>query len=134
MTRRTAKFCASLSIGACFLVITLMVSASLSEQSTVGINPPCATNSEVLRTFLLAVDRGELQLFEHVLYRNDILPSRVVRAFEIGNQITVSEIYSDLKKPVFLEDNPKLQVNSISATLSYTGHIVEAKAHIFPRY
>ena len=132
MTRLIAKFFASLPIGALLLVITLIVSASVSEQATIGINPPCATNSEVLRSFLLAVDRGELQLFEDVLYRNDISPSRVVRDFDIGNQVPLTKVYSDLKNPVFLEDRPKFQVNSVSATLSHTGRIVETKAHILP--
>ena len=127
------KFCASLPIGAVFLVISLMVTASVSEQPTASIDRPCTNTSEVLHTFLLAVDQGELQLFEDVLYRNDISPSRVVLAFDIGNQAPVNTVYSDLKKPVLLKDHPEFQVNSISVTLSSTGHIVETKAHIFPK-
>jgi hypothetical protein len=133
MTRLTGKFCASLPIGTLFLVTTFMVSASVSERPAVGTNPPCATNSEVLRTFLLAVDRGELKLFEDVLGRDDISPSRVVRDFDIGNRVPMTRVYSDLKEPVFLADHPQFQVNSISVTLSATGYIVETKAHIFPK-
>ena len=110
-----------------------MVTASVSEQPTASIDRPCTNTSEVLHTFLLAVDQGELQLFEDVLYRNDISPSRVVLAFDIGNQAPVNTVYSDLKKPVLLKDHPGFQVNSISVTLSSTGHIVETKAHIFPK-
>ena len=123
----------SLLIGTILLMLGSTAIASISDRYLTNSDRPCVNTHEVLSNFLLAVDRGELILFGEILNRDEITPLRVELFLDLSNGSTTTKVYSDLKKPIILPDDPKFMVNSISAILSGDNHIAESEAHVMPK-
>lgn len=93
----------------------------------------CVRPEEAVGRFLEAVDRGELTLFTAVLHRDDIVPTRVEFLYQLGSSLPTTIVHADLKQPMPVPAQPRLEIRAVSAELDFGGSIIETKAHVYAR-
>jgi hypothetical protein len=92
--------------------------------------PHVAGAESVLKSYLDAVDRGELWAFSRKLERSEIIPIRVEYDYVIATQSMEIRVYSDLKEPFPALHQSGLKVRGVSATME-GGKIIETESHIW---
>lgn len=92
--------------------------------------PTLANPDDLVRTYLKAVDRGELKVFGRTLDRSMITPVRVEYIFELSSRTRKVNIYSDLTEPMPVPGQQDCRVGGVSAILD-DGHIVETQSHVW---
>lgn len=95
--------------------------------------PVCDSPREAVQTFLKAVRREELTLFDYTVDSSMIKPTRVEYVYELGSAIPTVTIYAELKKPLDIPGQPHLEVRAVTAVLDFAGGIVSTKAHAYAR-
>ena len=83
----------------------------------------------VLNSYLAAVDRGELLTFGRRLSRADINPVRVQYNYLIVGGATETRVYSTLKEPMPVPDQPEYQVIGVCSAME-NGRIAETESHV----
>jgi hypothetical protein len=99
---------------------------SLITPDARGIEDP----DPVVQRYLDAVDRGELVIFGQTLARSMLIPARVEYVYELSNRTTRIKVYSDLKEPLAVPDQPDCKVLGVSAVLE-DGIITEIESHVW---
>jgi hypothetical protein len=92
--------------------------------------PHIAGAETVLKSYLDAVDRGELRTFGRRLERSELIPVRVEYIYQISSGTMEIKVYSDLKEPVPVPGQPGSKVLGVSSTMD-DGKIVETESHIW---
>jgi hypothetical protein len=88
--------------------------------------------NRVVAVFLKAVDKGELALFSIRIDRPMLEPERVEYVYTLDGRLPTIRVYSTIKTPVPLPDNPQLLMHGVTAVIDWRGQITEAVAHIHP--
>jgi hypothetical protein len=103
-----------------------------SEGSAVG-EPKFLDPHAIVATYLKAVDRGELIVFDHRLDRSMVAPRRVEYVFELDSRIPTVKVYSELLQPMAVPNDENCEVRAVSALLNADGKIVETEAHVWQK-
>jgi hypothetical protein len=117
----------------------LLLSMGGSAGADIALRTPASVASkftqprEVVKIFLLAVDRGELVVFDQKIDRSKITPLRVEYTYELDSPVPVVSVYSALKAPMPVPNHRDCEVHGVSAVLSTDGHIIETKAHVWTK-
>ena len=90
---------------------------------------PSVNVIEVFNIFLLAVDRGQLQLFEASLSRDMVMPVRVEYVYTAELPYPMVKVYSELKKPMPIPSMPEASIIGVSGVMDLSGNIIETTAH-----
>jgi hypothetical protein len=120
--------------------IALVLPAAFLTSAYMPVSPPpCpavaasssnfAAPESVVRSYLAAVDRGELLSFERKLKRADIDPARVQYNYLIASGATETRVYSALKEPMPVPGQPEYQVIGVCSAME-GGRIVETESHV----
>ena len=91
--------------------------------------PDIAQAESVVRSYLAAVDRGELLTFGRKLNRTDITPVRVQYNYSISSGDMATWVYSTLKNPMPVPEQPEYQVIGVCSAME-NGRIVETESHV----
>jgi hypothetical protein len=108
-------------------------SAQASEGSAVG-EPKFLDPHAIVATYLKAVDRGELIVFDRRLDRSMVAPRRVEYVFEIDSRTPTVKVYADLLQPMAVPHDETCEVRAVSALLDASGKIVETEAHVWQKH
>lgn len=84
----------------------------------------------LVRLYLDAVDRGELVVLGQALDRSMIEPVRIEYAYDLFRRTTQIKVYSKLKRPRPLPDNPDCRILGVNAVLD-DGRITEVESHVW---
>jgi len=85
----------------------------------------------VVALFLMAVDRGELVVFERRLERSMITPRRVQYDFDLDSAEPVVKVYAELRRPIAVPGHSDCEVRAVLATLDADGSIVDVEVHVW---
>jgi hypothetical protein len=124
---------------ASLLLVALLVAAagpafSMLPESMGDVDREGSVSTyQVLHLFMLAVDRGELILFDEVLTRQDIDPATVSLVLDIRRNQQTIEIYADLKRPLPCPIDDNFLIIGVTATLDGYNRIIETTAHVKPK-
>ena len=120
-------------------IALVLSTAFLTSAYTPVSPPPCTVGAvsssgyadpeSVVRSYLAAVDRGELLSFERRLGRADINPVRVQYNYMIASGSTETRVYSTLKEPMPVPGQAEYQVIGVCSAME-GGRIVETESHI----
>ncbi len=119
--------------------IALVLSIAFLTSGYMPVSPPScppgaistrvAEPEAVVRSYLLAVDRGELLSFERKLSRDEINPIRVQYNYRIMDGSTEVRVYSALKAPMSVPGQSGYQVIGVCSAME-DGRIVETESHV----
>lgn len=122
----------SLSILA-LLAVVASVQAHVLERPAGDLAPEFTKPGDVIRSYLKAVDRGELRVFDQRLERSMIVPKRVDYSYTLDNRVPTIKVYSKLKQPIPAHRIKGCEVRGVSSVLNVDGQILETEAHVWPR-
>lgn len=94
-----------------------------------GMLYPRVNVIEVFKIFLLAVDRGQLKLFDKTLSREMVKPIRVEYIYTVETPHPQVKVYSELKKPMSIPSIPDANIIGVSGVMDASGNIIETTAH-----
>lgn len=80
--------------------------------------------------YLEAVDRGELRVFGQKIDRAMIVPIRVEYVYDLPDRTMRIKVYSNLKQPLAMPDQPDCQILGVSAVME-EGVITEIESHVW---
>lgn len=83
----------------------------------------------VIRLFMKSVARGELLLFNKVIYQGSIKPLRIEYLYNIEEKYQTVKVYSSLHDEIYHPDVPDIRIKGITAVLNHQGNIIEVIAH-----
>lgn len=118
--------------------LSLMLAIALLNSGYSPADPPCAVDvgkpdsakaEGVVRSYLAAVDRGELVTFGRTLTRSDITPVRVRYDYRIAGGDMETRVYSTLNDPMPVPDQPEYEVVGVCSAIE-NGRIVETESHV----
>ena len=92
--------------------------------------PHIAGAETIVREYLDAVDRGELRTFDRTLARSEIIPLKVEYSYQIASGTMEIKVYSNLKEPVAVPNQPGAEVRGICSIMD-DGKIVQTESHIW---
>jgi hypothetical protein len=84
----------------------------------------------LIHRFLLAVDRGELEIFDQKLDRSMIVPVRVEYVYALASKSTRIKVYSELKTPLPVPGQGDCRILGVS-TVMEEGMITEIESHVW---
>jgi hypothetical protein len=122
---------------AAFAVLVLAIAFLTSAHTPVNL-PSCLPDTSrtdiagaesVVRSYLAAVDRGELLSFGRRLSPADITPIRVQYNYQIAGGGMETRVYSELKDPMPVPDQPEYHVIGVCSAME-DGRIVETESHV----
>jgi len=87
---------------------------------------------DIVDDFTRAVDRGELLIYRRPLERSAIIPVRVEYVYDLRTLLPTIKVYSRLRQPIPVPDDPDYEIREVSALLS-DGAITETEIHVWPR-
>jgi hypothetical protein len=120
----------ALSLAGFLLLIGVGAGTAIVLQTPAHVASKFTQPREVVRTFLLAVDRGELVVFGQKIDRRKITPLRVEYTYELDSPVPVISVYSELRTPLPMPGHKGYEVHGVNAVLGTDGRIVEVKAHV----
>ena len=121
-----------LSIAA-LLVAAGITIASVNISSDYEIKPiPQPENKfdEVVDIFLVAVDRGELIVFDNTISRDILDPVQVKYIYSFNDEDPSISIYSLLKRPLKIPGVDDCTAGAIEVMLDIDGTIIDSSIHI----
>jgi len=123
-----------LSVAALLLVTGISV-ASVSTSSDFIIEPvpvpqPQNKFDEVVDIFLIAVDRGELVVFDNTIWRNMLDPVQVKYVYTFNEDEPSISIYSLLKQPINIPGLDDCTAGGVEVFLDLDGTIIDSSVHI----
>lgn len=110
-----------------------MTFASVNNSSDFEIKPvPQPENKfdEVVEIFLVAVDRGELIVFDNIISRNMLDPVQVKYIYSFNDDEPSISIYSLLKYPLTIPGVDDCTAGAIEVLLDIDGTIIDSSIHI----
>ena len=110
-----------------------MTFASVKSSSDFVIKPvPQPENKfdEVVEIFLVAVDRGELIVFDNIISRNILDPVQVKYIYSFNDDEPSISIYSLLKQPLNIPGVDDCTAGAIEVLLDIDGTIIDSSIHI----
>ena len=118
---------------AALLVAAGMTIASVNISSDYEIKPvPQPENKfdEVVEIFLIAVDRGELIVFDNTISRDILDPVQVKYIYSFNDDEPSISIYSLLKYPLKIPGVDDCTAGAIEVLLDIDGTIIDSSIHI----
>ena len=118
---------------AALLVAAGMTIASVNISSDYEIKPvPQPENKfdEVVNIFLVAVDRGELIVFDNTISRDILDPVQVKYIYSFNDDEPSISIYSLLKYPLKIPGVDDCTAGAIEVLLDIDGTIIDSSIHI----
>ena len=118
---------------AALLVAAGMAIASVNISSDYEIKPvPQPENKfdEVVEIFLIAVDRGELIVFDNTISRDILDPVQVKYIYSFNDDDPSISIYSLLKHPLKIPGVDDCTAGAIEVLLDIDGTIIDSSIHI----
>ena len=118
---------------AALLVAADMTIASVNISSDYEIKPvPQPENKfdEVVNIFLVAVDRGELIVFDNTISRDILDPVQVKYIYSFNDDEPSISIYSLLKYPLKIPGVDDCTAGAIEVLLDIDGTIIDSSIHI----
>ena len=121
-----------------FAVLLLCAAAPAAVQASLPLPPPLINPDTpriedpdtLVDRYLQAVDRGELVIFGQTLVRAMIVPARVEYVYELFSRRTRIKVYSNLKQPLPVPDQPECRILGVGAVME-DGHITEIESHVW---
>ena len=114
----------------CCLMAKLEQDTATQTESAPGEIPhPQINIDEVIGIFKVAVNRGELILFEKQIAYSNLKPQHVEYIYKIGETKPTIKVYSLLNKSMPLPAMPDIHVEGVTVILDAKGHIIEAVVH-----
>lgn len=95
--------------------------------------PYFATPRSVIGTFLRAVGRGELRVFDHRLRETMITPIHVEYVYELDDPLPSTRVYSRLNRALPVPSCDRCRIEGVSAEISLDGRIIDVEAHLSTR-
>jgi len=95
-----------------------------------GVEPHFTSPHTVIGTFLRAVDRGELRVFDQQLMESMITPIHVEYVYELDDPIPSTRVYSRLNRALALPGCDGCRIEGVSAKLSLDGRIIGIETHL----
>jgi hypothetical protein len=120
-----------------FFAVAILGSAPAAAR--VSEKPPGLVPAEftepraVIGTYLKAVDRGELEVFDRKLDRSMIIPTRVEYVYDLESPTPQIKVHADIKQPMSVPDHGDCEIRGVTAILNRDGQIVETEAHVWPK-
>jgi hypothetical protein len=96
-----------------------------------SITPKFHQPQEIIESYLKAVDRGEMVVFNTVLNKSMLVPVSVEYVYELDGSVPGIKVYSKLKQPMPVPGQQGCELRAVSAILDADGHIIETEAHIW---
>ncbi len=120
------------------LIVFLLLAAGFSlasvntssEYLKKPLPQPHNNYEQVVKMFLLAVDRGELVVFENTITRSMLEPQQVKYVYTLDNNEPIISIYSLLRQPIKIPGMPDCTAGGLEATLDMNGNIINSSVHI----
>jgi hypothetical protein len=121
-----------------FLAWLLFAFVSGAAQASVSvpeylINPAAPKIEDpdtVVQRFLVAVERGELEIFGMKLERSMLNPVRVEYVYDLSSRTTLIKVHSNLKQPLPVPGQRGCQILSVGAVME-DGLITEIESHVW---
>jgi hypothetical protein len=107
--------------------------ASVNTSSDYRIKPiPQPENKfeEVVEIFLLAVDRGELVVFDNPIRRHMLDPVQVKYVYTFNDDDPTISVYSLLKQPLKIPGVDDCTAGGVEVILDIDGSIIDSSIHI----
>lgn len=120
-----------------FISLILATSFFTTGYSAKGVYCPIDPNrphvagmETIVQHYLESVDRGELVTFNRKLDRSEIIPVRVEYSYQIASGSVEIKVYSDLKEPLAVPNQPDVEIRSVCSIVE-DGKIVGTESHIW---
>ena len=84
----------------------------------------------LIQHYLVAVDRGELEVYGQKLKRSMLVPTRIEYVYDLSSRTTAIKIYSTLKEPLPVPGQRTGSIEAVSALMT-DGHIIGIESHIW---
>ncbi|NNL07089.1 MAG: hypothetical protein HKO86_05135 [Gammaproteobacteria bacterium] len=127
-----------MKVGLCILLtfVTVIVGNTSShgyvvETKPEAVKPVFHEPQEIIESYLRAVDRGEMVVFDTVLDKTMLVPVSVEYVYELDNPTPKIKVYSKLKQSMPVPGQQDCELRAVSAILDADGHILETEAHIW---
>lgn len=112
------------------LLFSAAVTAALPLRPADIPEPQFNEPRHIVRLYLIAVDRGELQVFTHQISKAMILPTRVEYIYKIDDPVPTIRVFSELTEPLSVLYCDECRVRGVSAVLTPDGRLTNIEAHI----
>ncbi|NNJ90914.1 MAG: hypothetical protein HKP55_04500 [Gammaproteobacteria bacterium] len=128
------------------LVIASFTYSSINNPSSIDLNDnksnlcedlgktesssPETYYQNILQLFMESVARGELVLFDNVIYKDSLKPLRIECHYNIEEKSRTVRIYSVLLVEIYHPTAPEFRIDGITAVLDQYGNITEVIAHV----
>lgn len=115
-----------------FTAGSVCVGMPVPESLPDGSRPKLEDPGSFVTVYLKAVDRGQLQIFGHVIDRSMVVPISVEFVYELTARKTTVKVYSTLKIPMPVpgQEDEDYRVFGVSAVMD-GGNIVDTESHIW---
>jgi hypothetical protein len=84
----------------------------------------------LIQRYLVAVDRGELEVYGQRLKRSMLVPTRIEYVYDLSSRTTAIKIYSTLKEPLPVPGQRTGSIEAVSALMT-DGRIIGIESHIW---
>ncbi|MBI1285073.1 MAG: hypothetical protein GC183_12140 [Thiobacillus sp.] len=108
----------------------VQASVSVPEHLIDPEQPRMEDPDTIVRRYLVAVDRGELEIFGQKLDRSMLTPVRVEYVYDLSSRTVRIRIHSNLKQPLPVPGQHDCQILSVGAEME-GGHITEIESHVW---
>jgi hypothetical protein len=117
-------------------IVTIMLANTASHGYVVdkqagSVRPGFHQPEEIIESYLKAVDRGEMVVFNTALNRSMLVPVSVEYVYELDSTKPRIKVYSKLKQSMPVPGQQGCELRAVSAILDADGHIIETEAHIW---
>ena len=108
-----------------------IASVNISPQYTIKPIPqPQNKFDEVVEIFLIAVDRGDLIVFDNIITRNMLDPVQVKYVYTFNDDDPSISVYSLLLQPLNIPGVDDCTAGGIEVILDVDGSIIDSSIHI----
>ena len=118
---------------AAFLVAGTAAAATVLDRSAGEAKPEQVEPHDIIKLFIAAVERGELQVFGRRLDRSMIVPERVEYAYSVDSTVPLIKVYARLTPPIPAPNHKDCEIRAVSATMAVDGHNVDTEIHVWPK-
>ena len=101
----------------------------VGSESQATVPFPKIDINKVFEIFLLAVDQGQLQVFDKTLSREILRPVQVEYVYTQEDPYPVVKVFSVLDEPLSLPSLPDIQIMGVIGVMDIDGNIIESIVH-----
>lgn len=124
------------------IIFLLLLAAGISNASvnkspdyTIKALPqPQNKFNQVVEIFLIAVDDGELIVFDNIITRDMLQPVEVKYIYTYDNETPTISVFSLLRKPLIIPGIDDCAASGIEVIMDIDGNIVDSSVHIPSNY